>query len=351
MQRPASPVSHTLEDVLKAQKYEMLNAFLLKTYSLYPLEWVERVLAIPDLGDRCSWSLLNFMLTIVGDCGLDDFLRQLFLRALPTFVQEALAGSDKTDFEHLADRADFIMSRPCRPAPPVCNVSSSLEYLLADRFACVDSPMEDLPNVNSVFGHGFRPPQPRLQEHLCHCHRRFGLAAHQCRPHVPGGKKTYPQPPAVLGIQGADSYVLQIRDDSSRLTYCINTGVEVSILPASCLPRPPAGPPSSSTPRLFAANGTPINTFGVYTHTLHLGRHRFATRPSHQRSFPPVGGGLPSPPSASCGCHGAMFGPALPHVLHSLCLDELTFFSWKNRGVQETPPERVMKQFSGSGGR
>lgn len=48
----ASQVSCALKDTPKGKKYESLEALLLKTYDLTPLEWSKHVFSITDLGDR-----------------------------------------------------------------------------------------------------------------------------------------------------------------------------------------------------------------------------------------------------------------------------------------------------------
>lgn len=75
---------------------------------------LERVLADTELGDRRPSALVNYLLCTLGKYGPEILLQHVFLWALPTYMQDALAASECTDLESLGNRADAIMARPHR---------------------------------------------------------------------------------------------------------------------------------------------------------------------------------------------------------------------------------------------
>lgn len=84
------------------------------------------------------------------------------------------------------------------------------------------------------------------------------------------------QPGSLVAMtgQGAASTVLQVHGPSDSVSYLVDTGAEVSILPHTGPPT--ACPPDS--PALYAANGTRIKTYRSRTQLLHLGGHAFTAR-------------------------------------------------------------------------
>lgn len=160
--------------------------------------------------------------------------------------QKTITSCDETDLKCLANRADFIMSCPCHPAPPVCNVSSTLDYPPVDHFACADSPIKDLPDVNSL--------QMRL---LASSSSSPGTSVSLPQAFWPGSssmplpillevRKRTPGPLVVLRFQGADSSILQIRQvirnpptSSTRSWKCPSYTLHTSPILQQSLLQPP----------------------------------------------------------------------------------------------------------------
>lgn len=81
-------------------------------------------------------------------------------------------------------------------------------------------------------------------------------------------------PPASVNSVGPGSSLLQVTDKRTALTYLVDTGAEVSILPVSS-PIPGPSSADSTTPTLRAANGSVIKTYGRTQQQLTLGNHAF----------------------------------------------------------------------------
>jgi len=71
-------------------------------------------------------------------------------------------------------------------------------------------------------------------------------------------------------ISPAISRRLFVSDQSTKIQFLINTGVDVCVFPRSQLPEPRA----KSSYELSAANGITIATFGTITLTLNFGLRR-----------------------------------------------------------------------------
>lgn len=72
-------------------------------------------------GNRKASALVNHLLTILSELGLEILLQQVFMRVLPTHIQDALAGTN---------RVDEIMACPCHTMLTVCNVFILLLFFL-----------------------------------------------------------------------------------------------------------------------------------------------------------------------------------------------------------------------------
>lgn len=59
---------------------------------------------------------------MLGTNGPEVLLHQIFLCCLPSYVQDALVGTDISDLESLGARADDIMAWPRHPGPLAFNV-------------------------------------------------------------------------------------------------------------------------------------------------------------------------------------------------------------------------------------
>lgn len=76
-----------------------------------------------------------------------------------------------------------------------------------------------------------------------------------------------------LSIQGADSIVLLINDDNDNITHLIDTSTETSIISCTLCLNNRHDPPLVPSQKLFAANGSIINSCGSLDHTIQFKGH------------------------------------------------------------------------------
>lgn len=114
--------SRTISQDKTRSKYEEIKDFLIKTFSPSRWERVEQILTLSELGDRSPSAVINYMTSMLGDFRHEILMQQIFLKLLPTHVQDTLAASNVTDLEGLSERVDQIMACPHHQAPSICNV-------------------------------------------------------------------------------------------------------------------------------------------------------------------------------------------------------------------------------------
>ena len=128
-------------------KYTALKNFLLKAYQLSEPERADMLLAMESLGNRRPSQLMSEILLLNGDKAQHFILRQIFMKALPENLRNALAPSKEEDLSELAKEADRLMG----------TVSSSHTVTAAD--------------TDTV----------KKKNQLCYFHRKFGTRSWRCR--------------------------------------------------------------------------------------------------------------------------------------------------------------------------
>ena len=110
---------------------------------------------------------------------------------------------------------------------------------------------------------------------ICRLHRKFGEKARFCKPPCsfrPDDKKSKENEVACLEIASSNQNVskrLHIRDRELGIVFLIDSSSELSIIPVSEAKRK-----SLAELKLYAANGTCIDTFGEVYKILNLGLRR-----------------------------------------------------------------------------
>lgn len=152
--------------------------------SCYAPSLSEKMLTASDLGDCKPSVLVNHLLSALREFCLEIILQQLFLKCIPTNVQDVLAGSDLTDIKCLGDQ---IMSFLCCQALLVCNVFSFDDAPKVDddsaNPACVQCLLSQLHLLDAQ-------PHPNILHCVCCYHKCFGQTAHQCKPPSLWGRET-----------------------------------------------------------------------------------------------------------------------------------------------------------------
>ncbi|GFT33718.1 transposon Tf2-6 polyprotein [Trichonephila clavipes] len=202
----------------------------------------------------------------------DDLMLELFQQHLPTRVQSILAAISPLTLEKAAEVADRVMEvTPI--AVSACSVSS-------DKNSIESHVLEEIKKLNLRIDEISRSRSRNLPFHKrnrsksktyeqCWYHYKFGSAAQKCHPPCKFSKKR-----VRLGIMATtalprNSRRLFIRDRRTNVTFLIDTGSDVSIIPATKTQRQ-----NNSQMTLSAANTSPIHVYTTQTLSLDLGLRR-----------------------------------------------------------------------------
>lgn len=192
-----------------------------------------------------------------------------------------LAFSEATDIEQLTEEADRILDFPRVPSPATLSAQHP-PYLCSPAVfslppSCPPDPVDPCDDPHELYRVG-RHPQPTDCPHchslngLCYFHQRFRSSARQSRPPCawhPGNGQ------ASLSAAGGSRSLLEVVDRHSNQVFLVDTGAEVSVLPASSASGLLNSP---SSPTHLAVNSSSIATFGCVTHTMHFSDHLFSAR-------------------------------------------------------------------------
>ncbi|XP_061902030.1 uncharacterized protein LOC133649214, partial [Entelurus aequoreus] len=211
-------------------KYAALKNLLLRRFTLTDAERADRLLSLPGLGDSTALDLMDSMLSLLGSEEGGFIFPHLFLRQLPPAARAVLANSASLasgDYRGLAEEADRV--------------------LLASRRFAVQSveapPLQTMENADPAVVAGVAT---RKSSTVCPSMLLHGPGKLQCQRSV-----------AAVGA-GEASELLFIADSSSRRRFLVDSGSQVSLLPATDADRATGG----CGPLLNAANGSSIDTFG-----------------------------------------------------------------------------------------
>ena len=214
-----------------------------------------RLLALSGLGDRKPSALLRHMdaLTSAEDRKTTIF-RALFLSHLPQSVRLILARDPPADIVDLATAADDILATQATTTQ-----LNSTAQLTAEQ----------------VSGSAAEKTSKHFSKH-CYYHRKFGNKAIKCShtddapcdmKHLLKSVKSLTPAQEIdqASIDGKNT--LTISDRKTGSTYLVDSGADVSCIPASAADRRTL-PPSTL---LLAANGSRISTWGKRNVAINLG--------------------------------------------------------------------------------
>lgn len=162
--------------------YKMLKDFCIKAFLPSHRKQAKDILSVNDLGDRKPSTLVKLYSPCLAT-STQTSCCNMFLRSLPPYVQDALAGSDTTDLETLGNWMDDIMSSPYHQSQPFCNIPS---------LAQVEEDLDNSPVVHSLYRHDgcchrFNrcPSTPATSmsssNQLCFYHRCYRCSARCCQ--------------------------------------------------------------------------------------------------------------------------------------------------------------------------
>jgi hypothetical protein len=161
-------VADLVESPPADQPYTVLKDRLLIVHQLMPVEKAVKLMAAPDLGDRCPSQLLADLLQLCppGEQSM-VFFRGLFLKRLPNELKVHLAGTETTDLKELAQRADQLWVSHRRPA---------------DVAALGEPAVEDAAAAIAAAGKPATAAVAKKKKLVAYCflHHKYGKAARKC---------------------------------------------------------------------------------------------------------------------------------------------------------------------------
>ncbi|KII61927.1 Transposon Ty3-G Gag-Pol polyprotein [Thelohanellus kitauei] len=252
-QESASRLLDVLDSPPDTGKYIHLRERLLKTFGLSRRERAARLLDMPGLGDRKPSVLLSEMRALATGHTCCMLFEEIFLRQLPDDVRLQLAHADFTDLDKLGEYADEIwQTRSQRLAIDSVKRSKS-------KFAPPRTSFDTTKQTNETPSSGW-----------CYYHETYGSKAKKCR-----APCKYEQNPSfnhklsTVRSNSDSSLLLYIHDGNSGVRFLIDTGAEISVIPATRHDRLNHQDNGCS---LVAANGSQIKTYGNKQISLHFGR-------------------------------------------------------------------------------
>ncbi|ROT82927.1 gag-pol polyprotein [Penaeus vannamei] len=265
----------TVGDLLNDHRcatYDELKEAILRRAAPNPLTALSSFLSSDAADSRTPTEILHHfqrLLTRTGTTLPPDVMRSLFLKRLPADIQQILLVSD-APLEHLALKADAMLAARA-PTPSKATVSATTTTSavtlgsLAAHVATLSEAVQKITQERSRSRPRCRTPSP---PHSDRDFRRSLPPNRQPRFRAPAPPLKDWRVPRKLGapvFRGPRRRLLYVRDASSSLRFLVDTGAEVSLLPASHRDK---RFPSSRT--LEAANTSPINTYGERSRTLSL---------------------------------------------------------------------------------
>ncbi|XP_023211929.1 uncharacterized protein K02A2.6-like [Centruroides sculpturatus] len=229
-----------VEDILAAppntDKYKTIKRALIDRLSQSEAQRLEKLIRTEELGDRTPSQILRRLRTLAGHTVTEDLLRSIWLSRLPTDIQKILTVSEGT-LESLAKIADRLSEM--YPSTPNISATSTASATVDPRIAA----LEHLPEQYLLVPRKIRRECPTLPTTLF------------------DGKRERESVETATDSKNL-SRRLFITDRTSKVAFLIDTGADVSVYPASRLPKR-----CVEDYQLFAANGTAIKTYGYATIT------------------------------------------------------------------------------------
>ena len=193
------------------RKYDTLKEAILRKFRLTKYERAERLMGIAELGDRLPSDLMQEMLNLNGDEQVGFLFQFKFLSLMPDFVKSALVKASWDNLDEFTEQADEIF-RSIRPA--------------------------DTPRVYKASRKLGEPAKPREERAFntrwCFYHNRFGNRARKCIQPCSWQGNEQAVAMAVGQLNNCRYYV---KDCISNTRFLVDTGAEVSILPAQASDR------------------------------------------------------------------------------------------------------------------
>ncbi|XP_018375211.1 PREDICTED: uncharacterized protein LOC108768977 [Trachymyrmex cornetzi] len=234
------PTMVTVTDILEnppaTDKYKQLKEALIARFTDSKEKQMRTLLMGIELGDKKPSQLLREMKTLAGENATEGLLRTLWLQRMPARIHEMLLIFDSATLDKLAECADKLNEHP-----------TSVDIHAAQTTAATTE----------------RDSIQQLIKQMAALTNKVERLSKEKRSRSRSISRS--RQPVKASIKSSNE-----ADKTTGLTFLVDTGADISILPVSRL-----GKPTSPAPLvLYAVNGSQVKTYGRKLLTLDLGIRR-----------------------------------------------------------------------------
>ncbi|UYV77242.1 hypothetical protein LAZ67_15000213 [Cordylochernes scorpioides] len=262
-------------------KYDALKKAIIECTADSEFKKLQQLLTQEELGDRLPSQLLRHLRQLIGESKAvsDTTLKMLWMQRLPENIQIILTTQEQASLNSLADLADRVTEITSSPSSSTSTLEKELASLRAEISALkidLNKKEERIPRSRSRSSSSSRKSSPNSYRKYnpngswCWYHFRFKQHARKCISPCTFNKKAKNQQENSNNNLNNKSHRLFITDYRNKISFLLDTGAEISVLP----PRPEDRRRGSTKFTLTAANNSPIKTYGERFLNLDLGLRR-----------------------------------------------------------------------------
>ncbi|XP_058816231.1 uncharacterized protein LOC131679511 [Topomyia yanbarensis] len=252
-------------------KYDVIKAAVIAHFRPSENQRLTSLLSGMTLGDQTPTVLLSEMRRLGGVGCSDSVLSNLWLRALPSTVRSIIAAVPSVGLDEQAVVADKIMEAPrgevaavhsTKSASSISRLEQQIEALSRRLDEALSSDNRGRQRYRRQPSHSRHHSQRQPTPSQSRAPRRWICWFHYRH------KST--KIPTANQNETVNIQRIHVHDQQSSIRYLIDTGADISVIPPS--PREQLNPTKYN--QLFAANGSPINTYGTRRLTIDIGLRR-----------------------------------------------------------------------------
>lgn len=261
--------------------YDALKKRLIEIFGATRSQKIQETLDHTQLGDQRPSQVLRKMKVQLGSSVTEEILQVLWTRTLPLRVQAIIVAFDKENLERKAEIADQVIN--ISEQSTISPINNEPQNMVQDLQEQVERLTKKLDRLQSSKEYNHQMPTENKRhsfnnnDNFCYYHKRWGRWARNCQQPCQWRQVNKSNSPKKLKLAAkmADravsiiSHRLFITCKDRRIRFLIDTGASISILPNNILRRK-----KPTSYKIYAANGSPINTFGTEHVTINLGTRR-----------------------------------------------------------------------------
>ncbi|UYV71845.1 hypothetical protein LAZ67_9000651 [Cordylochernes scorpioides] len=262
-------------------KYDALKKAIIKCTADSEFKKLQQLLTQEELGDRLPSQLLRHLRQLIGESKAvsDTTLKMLWMQRLPKNIQIILTTQEQASLNSLADLADRVTEITSSPSSSTSTLEKELASLRAEISALkidLNKKEERIPRSRSRSSSSSRKSSPNSYRKYNPngswgwYHFRFKHHARKCISPCTFNKKAKNQQENSNNNHNNKGHRLFITDYRNKISFLLDTGAEISVLP----PRPEDRRRGPTKFTLTAANDSPIKTYGERFLNLDLGLRR-----------------------------------------------------------------------------